>query len=271
MRRAMLAMALFAGVVACTSFGTALDMGSDAGADVASGPDASAAPATCKGTFCDDFELGNFSLWTSKRSDLATLDIVATPRPDASAGNHVLRVQTNGADAGVRIDGFLSKEFVPIYPGTVAVRAFLHFKNPIAYGSVPSSFAYTLSGVANYEFLAQTFLGADWGVQTLSSDGYLYQPATESVPLGRWVCVELVVRLSKPGHVELFVDGTRYVDTDRVTIEDAPDAAASQYRVAVGFVNDGQGVTEQEVLIDDVVVLLSPDTTSSKKPRIGCD
>jgi hypothetical protein len=178
-----------------------------ANADLASAPPDLAAVAICPmgAIFCDDFESGDISHWSSSsiKQDAGTLAVQSTT---TRHGTFALRALANGA-LGADKYAELEKDFPPTAP-PFALRANVyfpqtlqHFDDLIALYEIPSGStnAFAIGGDNN----------GNWVVaENESMAGDL---VSDMVPTGagQWHCVELVIDAA--GMVTLYVDNHRLV------------------------------------------------------------
>lgn len=177
-----------------------------AGADLASAPDMTAAQVCPPGSlFCDDFELGNFTRWSSTQIKDTDMGAIAPSMAHAAHGIYSARAQGSGSSGA---DNYteLEKDFAAGLAPPLALRANIWSATPLA--------NYTMA-IALYDNTTNGFsIGGDnngtWVLtenQTLG--GAPDRHSTLATPGPGWHCVEVVIDAG--GMVSVYVDSANII------------------------------------------------------------
>jgi len=191
---------------------------------------------TCPGFFCDDFESGNTSRWTTTNvTATATLVVqTATVHTGTFALDSNVPAIQNGSIAAV-IERFPAKS-----TGTLAVRAWFYLPQPlIHFDSV-----ITLFGAPNHLATVDADDTQHWTVTENGTGSADHQSSAVAVQ-NTWVCVELDYTFAPP-MITLYLGDVPIINVPAV---DA-GAAYSEARVGVSRA-DAAG---SRALTDDVVL-----------------
>jgi hypothetical protein len=228
------------------STGGAVDMAGGGGGDLAGAPDLATTPndlavALCPAgaIFCDGFESGSLSKWTSSsiKNDAGSLAVQSATK---AHGTYALKALANGA---VGADEFAEaeKSFPPTAP-PLALRANVffpqtlqHYDDVIAlYENGSSTNAFSIGGDNN----------AHWAVAENESMAGDFVSDMVPTGAGQWHCIELVIDAA--GMVTLFVDNHQLV---------GPWPRTSQVTYSTLLVGVTRSVdTDYVAYIDDVAV-----------------
>jgi hypothetical protein len=206
-------------------------------------------------TFCDDFESGDLSKWTSllqtnsgKVSVVETMKFAGRWAMYATAGpsTPVLGVYPT-VGAGARVT-------VPVVTtGLLAVRA--HVFMPKILGA-ETTFLKAFAKNGKDDMNVKITNGGLVKVDSDLPDAGPEITGTAGTPIGAWFCIEWQATIGATGHQKVLVDGALAVDVDENTF-----TSEGYDSVQVGF-NAANGSVTQEIYFDDVVTATQP---------IGCD
>jgi hypothetical protein len=235
-------------------------------------PDASA--YTPLWSFADDFDLGDFRLWTQVVS--STNGSIEVASGDSVSGCCALHA-TVGAGSGTGFQYAMvtwpqaTPAAPPVTSGSIAIRArvkALQLANDTRELSVDQ-------GGTNTTAFATSGLGANGTAPGFSWGFVLSDPADQNDTrqsanvigdaLGGWHCIEFVVDVAPAGHLAIFMDGSPVPQVG----DDAPTLAGSGWDSAEVGLGYASGSSTAEVLIDDVVIAQYADTDPTI--HIGCD
>lgn len=230
----------------------AVDAGAvDAGAADGGAVDAGSDP--CGGAlFCDGFESGDISAWTStflNGDPVPTATVVGAP---VHSGEYALRVDAASGSTGAA----LVAEVIPSpNPPDLYFRAFYYTRS-----ETPLGFETHTLFDADSQWLTLALRGSRAG--NMHSHNFLPADFAEdfdaTVPADAWFCIETHYRFGADGLFEVFYDDVR-VHSREMALEASPRALTD---VLVGVTNRNPANTDAyELLVDDVVVSLT---------RIGC-
>jgi hypothetical protein len=216
-------------------------------------PDAGALPCPAGALFCDDFESGTITKWnggTSMSAGLSPPSIVTTAPIFRGSRSLFARVPADITDAGTSSSeySYLEYDFVASSPAAMAAREYVYIP------SAPGGFSMPLGLFDNTNGYA---VGADTQGNWVITQDQAANPDKHSltaVPLGRWLCVELLVEYGTTTRVRLFVDGQTLIDF-------VPVISTIPKQLYVGVVR-GPGTVTTQYQIDDVALATQ---------RIGCE
>jgi hypothetical protein len=221
----------------------AIDADADADAAVSG-----ACPAFA--TFCDGFETGDLSRWTSVALQGTGTFAVNATRVRTGASALESRAEVAAAD-GARAAPVL--RFPLRSTGVLAARQWINLDRPLSEFNVILQFANSMT--SQYATVAGDF-SARWVATEDSTAGQRDHMTTIPTPaLNTWTCVELVVTFQVPGprRLEIFADGVRVLDATPF------DPAPAYDELSVGIARgDMAGF---EIFVDDVVLA---------DQRVGC-
>jgi hypothetical protein len=202
----------------------------------APGPDA-ALPCPMFATFCDDFETGDTSRWSSLALNGGTLTVEGMT---VHTGRFALEAIQPGGPGGSStiVEHMLGGTQAT---GTLAVRAWMYAPTGL------SNFAGVInlrdSTLAHYTLVAGDSAGL-WVASETGTAGLHDHHSSSPVATATWSCIEIDYVFSPPG-IAL------YVDDAQVVTAAATDTAPAYDRVTVG----AQNITaSREVIVDDIVV-----------------
>ena len=206
-------------------------------------PDGDAAlPCAANGFFCDDFETGDLSRWTtSYLSPTVTLDVEKT---NVSSGHFALDANVPAMPTGGAIAAAV-EQFPPLSTGTFAVRAWFYLPQPLIH--FDSVITMVQSG----------------HVLTVDADDSSYWTFTEHTPTGSppdqhsttlsvtnaWTCVEVDYEFAKNGGAATV---TLYLADKAAFATAAADPAATFGELRIGVSRADAG--GDHVIVDDVVL-----------------
>jgi hypothetical protein len=258
----------------------------DGGSDTDAGPeamaDASDVDAACPidgmdGGFCDDFERGDFSRWSSKSTNgngfVAIISADAGVFWDAGGapfrGVYAFQASATKAADGGMVQASLNKYIGPVNPGNLALRA--HIYVPAALAQSTSFFWLGQddgAGKAWYAYVYTYYSGDTWDVTFSNSAATTSHRSIATVPIGRWFCFELDLTLGASGHVAFAIDDTLLIDDDENTTG-ALTTTDGSLRLGTGFLNSS-GARAEQILYDDVALIKFADVAVTHAPRLGC-
>jgi hypothetical protein len=204
--------------------------------------------------FCDDFESGSTSKWNDVSvKGKTTLGVDGT---QAFSGSFALDVtsQPNMVDLGVfqSENATVGLNMTPTGLPTLAARAYVRT------ATNPGSYALFMALFANTAGWAVGVDGSGHWVVTQDQGNSPDLTTNVTMPLGQWVCVELIVDppsvMNPAGRLRLLTDGSPIIDT-------TPSSFTAPTLFDVGLVRSPGNVSSQ-VFIDDVVLANQP---------IGCE
>lgn len=184
----------------------AADMATPPNADLATKPPDLAAIQICPAgsIFCDDFETGNFSKWTtaSVKQDAGSIGVQSTTK---AHGTHAMKALANGT-VGNDEYADAEKDFTPTAP-PLAIRANVYF---------PTTLQHFDHVIAIYESNGSTnafAIGGDnsgnWVIAENESMAGDHENDMVPTGAGQWHCVELVIDAA--GMVTMFVDNHKII------------------------------------------------------------
>jgi hypothetical protein len=250
------------------------ESGSDGGGSDGGSDGGVASQACALGlAFCDDFELGDLSRWstTAKSSAFQTVDVVDSGGGGPHTGKRQLRITTPDVALAARADAVALRNFAPISPAMLAVRFWVYLAETTSRERSVATWTYqSPTAPGAYFYGAVKPFGGNWAVQLNNPlRSYTLHQSAVAVGASRWICVELDMKLSDKGHVNLFIDGNLTINDDDATAGPLLDAGTGQYVLSVGL-NAPDGAEAQTLYYDDVVAYVSKEITVSMEPRIGC-
>jgi hypothetical protein len=220
------------------------DLGGGPSPDMAGAPadlaaaDLSIAICPAGAIFCDDFETGNLSKWTSSgvKKDAGSLTVQTATKLH---GMYALRAIGNGMPSPGDIDAEVEKDFPPTAP-PLAVRANVYL--PAGLGNFDSVIALYDTGTNSFA------IGGDSNATWVVSENEANAPDRHSdmvpVSAGSWHCVELVIDAT--GMVTLFIDNHALI---------GPWQRASNVSYSLLLVGITRSVdTDLTAFIDDVAI-----------------
>jgi hypothetical protein len=202
-------------------------------------------------TFCDGFETGDLSKWTTSVVQGGGTLAVSTTR--VRSGAFALEAHVAPAPA----DGDRAAPLLRIptrSTGVLAARQWINLGLPLRDFNVVLQFDNI--GTAQYATATGNF-SSQWVSTEGSNAGQTDHHSTIATPpLDTWTCVELVVSFADPGprRIEIYVNGARIIDVTPLDPAPAYDA----FRVGIPR-GDMAGF---HIFVDDVAVA---------DQRIGCD
>jgi len=217
------------------------DLATPPDGDLATTPDLGTIQICPTGSiFCDDFETGNFSKWTSTtvRQDAGS---VAVQSAIKAHGTYAMKALGNGAP-GADVYAEAIKSFTPTAP-PFALRANVYFPTTLQH------FDHVIALYENNSGSTNNFsIGGDTNGTWVVTENEANAPDEHSdmVPAtaGQWHCVELVIDAA--GMVTLFVDNHKLI---------GPWARASAVTYSTLFVGVTRSVDPDYVAyIDDVAI-----------------
>jgi hypothetical protein len=225
----------------------------DTSAPIDTGTDAGSCPSFA--TFCDDFESGDLSRWTSLlESNSGMVSIVGTPvfegklamYAKAGPSTPVNNVYPN-VGAGARVT-------IPVVTtGLLAVRARV-FMPKILGAETTFVKAFGKNGVDDMNVKI-----TNGGLVKVDSDVPDAGPeltGAKDTPINEWFCIEWHATIGAAGHQRVVVNGENVLDADDNTLtSEGYDSVQIGFHAAIGSVT-------QEIYFDDVVIATQP---------IGCD
>jgi hypothetical protein len=212
--------------------------------DLATGPDLAAPPVCPPGAlFCDDFESGNTSRWTQPIVQPSTGATLAASTAQARHGIYSLH-----SIASYTPSEALSYEEYD-WGGTAAPLA---IRFSVYLPSAPPSGTYVAqltNGSVGFAIGTHTSGNGTWAI--LENQGPTLHPTPQSVAIGAWTCIELVVNSNNT--VEIFFNGA---PTPAHTFTRITSSVA--YNVLGAGADRPQGSGPQaEMYIDDVAMATS--------------
>lgn len=205
-------------------------------------------PCPTSNLFCDDFETGDTSKWSS--SSIKSPATLAVDQTQVWGGLYSL--DATAPSSGGSTNAFLAKSFNNLAPVTLAARMYVR--------TLPSQPAFTLFlglfvGTNGYS------VGVDGSGNWVVSQNQGASPDVHSstpVPGNQWVCLEMVLDFPAAGypagHVRVYTDGTKILDF-------IPATLSFPNELDVGLVR-APGTAASKAWVDDVALALSP---------IGCE
>jgi hypothetical protein len=206
------------------------------------GPPVDAMPCPANGFFCDGFETGDVSRWTSTYlSPMVTLDAENT---NVHGGKFALDANVPAMATGGAIAAVVD-QFPPLSQGTFAVRAWIYLPQPLIH--FDSVMTMVQSG----------------HVLTVDADDNSYWTFTEHTPTGNppdehsttlsvtnaWTCIEVDYDFAKNGGAATI---TLYIADKAAFAAPAADPAAEFGELRIGISRaDAAG---DHVIVDDVVL-----------------
>ncbi|MGZ3440886.1 MAG: LamG-like jellyroll fold domain-containing protein [Polyangia bacterium] len=191
--------------------------------------------------FCDDFETGNLSKWTSSsvKQDAGTLGVQSTTKKH---GSYALRALANGMPGG---DVYAEAErgFPPTAP-PFALRANVYFPATLGHFDQLIAIYENPSGSINSFAIGGDGNNSIWEVS--ENESTAGDRLSDMVPTGagQWHCVELVIDAA--GMVDFYVDGHHLI---------GPFARASAVTYSTLLVGVTRSVdTDFTAYIDDVAI-----------------
>ncbi|GAC1588434.1 MAG: hypothetical protein NVS3B20_16300 [Polyangiales bacterium] len=224
---------------------------------------ASSASSCPKGAFfCDGFESGDDSRWSSKESYGVFPAVARVDVKNVYRGNYALHVAQDLKGMGpaeTTSAGALIKD-IPLVNtgGTFAARVFVYLPNSLSFNthilwlSSPKGHLVTLVINDDNSVVARA--------QSVTS-----KSSSSPIPIRKYACLEWVVTLGKFGHESIFIDGKSVVEFDGDTVGDS--TSLSQFKMGFPHV---QGTTGREIFFDDVA-LASFNDANVAGARLGCD
>jgi hypothetical protein len=223
-------------------------------------------PCPIPSLFCDDFESGTLEKW--QRSDVSASgsEIVAVDTRtggESAHGRHALSAYAAVSPDPATVDNHAVVEVSvpPTTSGVLAFRAYVKFPE----GATPTGQFFWLHG-ATQSVEIQAY-GPD-GVFRLEG-----QPlSTAKVPVGRWFCFEVVVKVATQGRILIFSDGSvdPVLSADLDTLGDAGDGYSS---LNLGIIDIDRTLSERigfDDVFDDVALVGYLPKEISATTRIGC-
>jgi hypothetical protein len=192
--------------------GAAAPSGGTGGTPTASG---GAESAGCIGLFCEDFESGKLdpAVWTQQANGGQTLKV----QTDVVAhGKHA--VQFHGLPNVVSYDFIIARNVPASLNGHHFGRAYFQVTPKPPEKHTEFLFAGT-SGFPKLKYLEVAESGLGWQltyVQQVAPTGETYTPATGSLPLAKWSCLEWEMN-DTPDQIRVSVDGASAVKFDDIT------------------------------------------------------
>lgn len=226
------------------------DLSSDgAPADLSRGP---ACPTP--NLLCDGFESGNTTKWNNINIKGKTNLAVDGTLPFGGSFSLDVTSQPNMVDLGVfqSENATVGLTLTPTGLDTLAARFYVRTAtNPGAYALFMALFANTSGWAVGVD-------GSGNWVVTQDQGNSADLTTNKAMPLGQWVCVELIVDppgvMNPAGRLRLLTDGSTIIDT-------APSTFTAPTIFDVGLVRS-PGTVASRVFIDDVVLANQP---------IGCE
>ena len=206
-------------------------------------------------TFCDDFESGDLSKWTSLlQTNSGKVSVIETTK---FAGRWAM-FATAGPSTPVNsiypTVGAGARVTVPVVTtGLLAVRA--HVLMPKILGA-ETTFLKAFGKNGKDDMNVKITSGGLMKVDSDVPDAGPEITGTLGTPIGQWFCIEWQATIGAAGHQKVLVDGALAVDVDESTFTDE-----GYDSVQVGF-NAANGSVTQEIYFDDIVTATRP---------IGCD
>lgn len=219
--------------------------------------------------FCDDFERGNLTKWSTvvtSNNGVASAVGPTSSLPNPWGGAYSLRV-FGGMNASV--DGGtpplslanVRASIPPVLSGNVFIRFYvfvpklllpatslakLTHQNDAAKDDINLKIAAS-DGVNRYRINTDNAVAND-------SD----HDSTATLPIAKWTCLELEIQLASAGHYSLWADGKLVIDVAENTIG-TQGLPYDQMRVGFSY---SPGTVDQEVFFDDVAYATQ---------KIGCE
>ena len=182
----------------------------DGGADLGGADLAHVCPPTA---FCDDFEQGLTSWKDNPTNGIVTLDTTRFYAGATSAHLHTNPLSPNGQTAASAITATA--------PFANGPRADLWLRAYLYAGNTPTTYWPVLTVRQASPATGRVSL------EVLPSDGTFYlhddltaphaQGSPTTLPVGRWFCLELAIKVDVAGYVTLFVDGAQVASSDADT------------------------------------------------------
>jgi hypothetical protein len=224
-------------------------------------------------SFADNFDLGDFRLWTQVVS--STNGSIEVANGDSVSGCCALHATVaGGSGTGFQYAMITWPQATPaaqpVTAGTIAMRArvkALQLADDTRELGVDqggtSTTAFATSGLGTNS----TQAGFSWGFVVSDPGDQSFSRQSANViadAIGGWHCVEFVVDVAASGHLAIFMDGSPVAQIDG----DAPTLAGVGWdSVSVGL-GYASGSAPTEILIDDAVVAIYGDDAPTI--HIGC-
>jgi hypothetical protein len=244
---------------AVPSEGGAEDVGAgdtNVGPDVTPPIDAGLDAGPCgMSTFCDDFESGDLSKWTSLlQTNSGKVSVVETTKFAGRFALHATAGPSTPVNGIYPTVGAGARVSVPVVTsGLLAVRARVLMPKILgAETTFLKAFGKNGKDDMNVKITNGGLVKADSDVPDAGPE----LTGTMGTPVAEWFCIEWQATIGVAGHQRILVNGAVALDADESTF-----TAEGYDSVQVGF-NAANGSVTQEIYFDDVVTATQP---------IGCD
>ncbi|HEX4449907.1 MAG TPA: hypothetical protein VH143_03500 [Kofleriaceae bacterium] len=225
-------------------------------------------------SFADDFDLGDFRLWTQVVS--STNGSIEVTSGDSVSGCCALHAVVAGG-SGTGFEYALltwpqaTPNAAPVTSGSIAMRARVKALQladdtrelTVDQGATDAT-AFATSGLGTNS----TSPGLSWGF--VLSDPADQNDTRQSAnvigdALGGWHCIEVVIDVASAGYLAIFMDGSPIPQIDGA-VSTLAGVGWDSAEVGLGYAS---GSSPTDVLIDDVAIALYADT--DRAIHIGCN